>query len=259
MGRTNIPIEQKCLTDGVIRDERAKPWGCVFERWRPPSTRSKLWLPVRSPLVLFFAIFQPFLVFWKTHRCPLITVHYRKPALCRVPEALPSVFYRALGKDGLCRVPNKIHSAKKNTRQNASLPSAFFLALWHSANMYFAECYFSTHGKIRLCRVPFFWHSAKMYFAECYFSGTRQNASLPSAFFLALGKEIFCRVPLFWHSAKRHFAVCIFFCPRQIIFFKAIFEALNEFKWKTFQLQSCITSQDLQSLFWSFLHLTKWQ
>jgi hypothetical protein len=25
-------------------------------------------------------------------------VHYRNPALCRVPEALPSAFYRALGK-----------------------------------------------------------------------------------------------------------------------------------------------------------------
>jgi hypothetical protein len=42
-----------------------------------------------------------------------------------VPEALPSVFYRALGKDRVCRVPNKIHSANKNTRQNTSLPSVF--------------------------------------------------------------------------------------------------------------------------------------
>ena len=77
---------------------------------------------------------------------------------------------------------------KKNTRQNASLPSAFFLVL----------------GKYVFCRVLFF--------------GTRQNASLPSAFFLALGKYVFCRVPLFWHSAKRYFAVCIFFGPRQISF-----------------------------------------
>ena len=96
----------------------------------------------------------------------------------------------------LCRMyfighsAKKIHSAKKNTRQNASLPSAFF---WHSANMYFAECYFSAHGKMRLCRV---------------------------SFILALGKYVFCRVPLFWHSAKRHFAVCIFFGPRQISFSK---------------------------------------
>jgi len=84
--------------------------------------------------------------------------HYRKPALYRVPEALQSVFYRALGKVGLCRVPNKIHSAKKKTRQNV----------------------------------------------------------LPSVFVLALGKEAFCRVHFFWPSANQ--------------FFKAIFEALNEFK-----------------------------
>ena len=69
--------------------------------------------------------------------------------------------------------------------------------------------------------------------------------SLPSAFFLALGKEAFCRVHFFLPSANQ--------------FFELIFEALNEFKWKTFQLQSCITSQDLQSLFCSFLHLTKRQ
>ena len=113
--------------------------------------------------------------------------HYRKPAICRVPEALPSVFYRALGKDRVseCQI--------KYTRQT------------------------KTHGKIRLCRV--------------FFSGTRQKGFLPCAFF--------------WPSANQ--------------FFEAIFEALNEFKWKTFQLQSCITSQDLQSLYWSFLHLTKRQ
>ena len=107
-------------------------------------------------------------------------IHYRKPALCRVPEALPSVFYRALGKDGLCRVSNKIHSAKK------------------------------TLDKMCLCRVPFFgtrqrcilpsaifWHTAKCVFAECLFSGTRQRCILPSAFVLALGKEAFCRVHFF--------------------------------------------------------------
>ena len=122
--------------------------------------------------------------------------HYGKPAICRVPESLPSVFYRALGKDRVCRVSNKIHSANKNTRQNTSLPSVFFLAL----------------GKDVFCRVLFF--------------GTRQNTSLPSVFFwhcilssalvLALGKQAFCRVHFFWPSANH--------------FFKAIFEALNEFK-----------------------------
>ena len=70
--------------------------------------------------------------------------HYRKPALCRVPEALPSVFYRALGKDGLCRVPNKTHSAKK------------------------------TLDKMHLCRVPK-KTLGKAVFAECPIKYTRQS------------------------------------------------------------------------------------
>ena len=36
----------------------------------------------------------------------------RQSHLCRVFFFLPSVFYLALGKDRLCRVPDKIHSAK---------------------------------------------------------------------------------------------------------------------------------------------------
>ena len=117
--------------------------------------------------------------------------HYRKPALCRVPEALPSVFYRALGKDGFAECFFR-HSTKM------VLPNVFF---WHSAKKYFAECHFSALGKMRLYRVSFFWHSAKMYFAECHF--------------LALGKMRRCRVPFFWHSAKMYFAECLCFGTRQ--------------------------------------------
>jgi hypothetical protein len=103
-----------------------------------------------------------------------------------VPRDLPSVFFRALGKEALCRVLNKKHSAKKhlakkllcrvqkNTRQRPSLPSA----KKHSA-------------KKLLCRVPK----------------------------KTLGKEGLCRV-FFFHSAMQ--------------FFKAHFEALNEFKFKSF-------------------------
>ena len=68
---------------------------------------------------------------------PITTIHYRKPALCQVPEALSSVFYRALGKDG------------------------------------FAECFFRHSTKMVLPNV-FFWHSAKRYFAVCIFFGPRQ-------------------------------------------------------------------------------------
>jgi hypothetical protein len=41
-----------------------------------------------------------------------LTHHYRNPCLCRVPEALPSAFYRALGKADF---------AEYRTRQSAAL------------------------------------------------------------------------------------------------------------------------------------------
>ena len=79
----------------------------------------------------------------------------------------------------------------------------------------FAECILSGTRQRRLCRVFFFGtrqrcilpsaifrHSAKCVFAECLFSGTRQRGILP----------------------------CVFFLPSANHFFKAIFEALNEFK-----------------------------
>ena len=39
--------------------------------------------------------------------------------------------------------------------------------------------------------------------------------------------------------------------------FKQDFETLNDFSWKTHEYQSCSTHQDVQLMFWSFLHLTK--
>jgi hypothetical protein len=42
----------------------------------------------------------------------LKTHHYRNAALCRVPAALPSAFYRALGKADF---------AKRRTRQSTAL------------------------------------------------------------------------------------------------------------------------------------------
>jgi hypothetical protein len=44
-----------------------------------------------------------------THRC---SIHYRNPRLCRVPVALPSAFYRALGKADF---------AERRTRQSPAL------------------------------------------------------------------------------------------------------------------------------------------
>jgi hypothetical protein len=46
-----------------------------------------------------------------------------------VPNDLPSIFFRALGKEALCRVPSKKLSVKKNTWQGNSLPSVLFWTL----------------------------------------------------------------------------------------------------------------------------------
>ena len=109
---------------------------------------------------------------------------------------------------------------------------AFMLAIckdirYTTGNRHFAECQ-------RLCRVYFIGHSANTVFAECQIKytrqkkNTRQNASLPSAFFLALGKDVFCRVlffgtwqnaslpsAFFWHSTKMYFAECLCFGTQQ--------------------------------------------
>jgi hypothetical protein len=39
--------------------------------------------------------------------------------------------------------------------------------------------------------------------------------------------------------------------------FKRHFKTLNYFSWKSHEHKSCRTHQDLQLLFWSFLHQTK--
>jgi hypothetical protein len=80
-------------------------------------------------------------------------------ALYRVPNTLPSVFFRALGKEALCRVPHKNPSVKENTRRKGSLPSVLFLTL----------------GKVFLCRVFYFLTLGKELFAECFFPNTKQR------------------------------------------------------------------------------------
>ena len=118
--------------------------------------------------------------------------------------------------------------------------------LYTTGNRHFAECR-------RLCRVYFIGHSAKTVFAECQikytrqkkhstkmalpsvfsalgkdvfyrvpFFGTRQNASLPSAFFLALGKDVFCRVP-FFGTRQRGILPCAFFFALGKSFFQSNF------------------------------------
>jgi hypothetical protein len=99
------------------------------------------------------------------------SMHYRNPLLCRAPEALPSVFFRALGKEGfaesqikntrqslctrqrsLCRASDKRLSAKKflcrepkkTLGKETSLPRAKKKALGKG---FFAECQSKTLGK----------------------------------------------------------------------------------------------------------------
>ena len=121
-----------------------------------------------------------------THMC---SHHYRKPDVCRVPNALPSAQYRALGKITICRVSTKNTRQTHDTRRKKTLPSASHVAL----------------GKATLCRVPKSRHSA--------------NAPLPSAAWAALGNKCHVRhtsphtpvttgPPLF-------FAECLTVCTRQ--------------------------------------------
>jgi hypothetical protein len=94
-------------------------------------------------------------------------IHYRNPGLCRVLAALPSAFYRALGKD--------LRSVKVLFTECGTLGTAR-----HSAKM--------ALGKGPLAAV-YSWQSSV--FVECQISGTRQRESLPS---------VLCR-----HSAKHIF------------------------------------------------------
>jgi hypothetical protein len=73
------------------------------------------------------------------------------------------VFFWALGKEALCRVPNKKPSLKENTQQRSSLSSVLFLTL----------------GKKFFCRL---------------FFNTRRRASLPNVKNITFGKELLCRV-----------------------------------------------------------------
>lgn len=83
--------------------------------------------------------------------CALASPHYRRRFLCRVFHTLLSVFYRALGKEALCRVPDRKNSAN----------------IWHSAKIWFAER--RALGK-KL-------HSAKICFAECRALGKPEHSA----------------------------------------------------------------------------------
>jgi hypothetical protein len=78
-----------------------------------------------------------------------------------VSNDLPSVFFRALDKEALCRVPSKKLSVKK----------------------LFAECFiFDTRQRVSFMSVFL----------------TIGKESLPSVLFLTLGKEFLCRCRVFY-------------------------------------------------------------
>ena len=105
-------------------------------------------------------------------------MHYRNPGLCRVSAALPSAFYRALGKADF---------AERRTRQRPALGKELIYRVQdtrHSEALD-KECFVerqtldkdgsrqrAVSGRLQLtvvslCRVSNIWHSAKRVFTEC--------------------------------------------------------------------------------------------
>ena len=78
---------------------------CGIIKWHPIAT-SCIYYPVTDVVVIGKEGF-----------------HCRKTVVRRVPRSLPSATLRALGKQSICQVPTKKHSARIDTRQGC-LPSA---------------------------------------------------------------------------------------------------------------------------------------
>jgi hypothetical protein len=107
-----------------------------------------------------------------------LTSHYRNPGLCRVPAALPSAFYRTLGKEDF---------VERRTRQRPAL------------------------GKGLIYRVRDTRHSqalAKNCFAESQALGKDGSRQRAVSGRLQLTAVSLYRVSNIWHSAKRVFAEC---------------------------------------------------
>ena len=150
-----------------------------------------------------------------------------KMPLCRVPKT------KALGKDAFCHVP------KNSTRQNTS----------------FAECQKKGTRQRRILPSAEKWHSAKYIFAECL----KKHSAKP--FLQSAEKNTWqshlCRVPDKKHSAKLPalgkvpVSSSVYYTKPRV---NCLFEALNEFKSKSGQLQSFISFRDLQFSFRKFFH-----
>jgi hypothetical protein len=104
--------------------------------------------------------------------------HYRNSALCRVSAALPSAFYRALGKvdfvEGRTRqspaLGKDLVYRVQGTRHSQALGKDCFAE--RQALDKYGSRQRAVSGRLQLtavslCRVSNIWHSAKRVFAEC--------------------------------------------------------------------------------------------
>jgi hypothetical protein len=150
---------------------------------------------------------------WRSYR-----LHYRNPALCRVPESLPSAFYRALGKEE--------DFAESRTRQSPPLGKELVYRVLDTRHNEalgkdsFAERQTlgkdgsrqrSVSGRLQLtpvsfCRGPPAGTRQNRFFAECHIAGTWQRESLPSVFCGHSTKHI-C---IFFILATKLFVVCYY-------------------------------------------------
>ena len=163
-----------------------------------------------------------------------LTAHYRKTLIRCVPESLPCAVYRAHGKERICRM-----TARKHTANNK-----------HTATMLFAVCQALAHGKcgvspcanpqahdehgsrashadstvrrltaVIICRVPESGTRRTQIFAVCHMAGTRRTwfsrhaPSGPFLFAVCPGRHTanmdLCRVPGPRHTVKIMFVVCL--------------------------------------------------
>jgi hypothetical protein len=144
-------------------------------------------------------------------------MHYQSPDLCWVPEALPSAFYRALGKEAF---------TERRTQQSPALGKELVYRVQdtrHSEALG-KECFAerqaldkdgsrqrAVSGRLQLTVVSLCWGPKadtrqSLLFAECQICGTRQRESLPSVFCGHSAKHIF----IFFILATKLFVVCFY-------------------------------------------------
>jgi hypothetical protein len=108
-------------------------------------------------------------------------IHYRNPRLCRVSDSLPSVFCRALGKEGFTEshtrqsltLDNELIYRVQDTRHRTTLGKDM-----HSAKKALGKGSSVAVLKltaVSLCREPKPGTRQRGFFAECQILGTRQR------------------------------------------------------------------------------------